>query len=128
MFRFLHRSQNNDFQNGPLMGALYTNWGHSSTLNLSTEGYSRGREEVLFKEFIPTPETACLRGTLQHTAVATAQYLYDVSIIRSRTMSIERILTHLNRYYTISMILGTVALAYSSVPLYKMVRLTLPGN
>jgi cytochrome c oxidase assembly protein Cox11 len=25
------------------------------------------------------------------------------------------------RYYTISMILGTVALAYGSVPLYKMV-------
>ena len=28
-----------------------------------------------------------------------------------------------SRYYTISMILGTVALAYGSVPLYKMVRL-----
>lgn len=29
------------------------------------------------------------------------------------------------RYYTISTILGTVALAYGSVPLYKMVR---PGS
>lgn len=28
----------------------------------------------------------------------------------------------LSRYYTISLILGTVALAYGSVPLYKMVR------
>ena len=33
--------------------------------------------------------------------------------------------THLtsHRYYTASLILGTVALAYGSVPLYKMVRL-----
>jgi cytochrome c oxidase assembly protein subunit 11 len=34
------------------------------------------------------------------------------------------------RYYTISMILGTVALAYGSVPLYKMVSSThsFPGQ
>ena len=28
------------------------------------------------------------------------------------------------RYYTLSIILGTVALSYGSVPLYKMVRLS----
>lgn len=33
---------------------------------------------------------------------------------------------HRDRFYTLSVILGTVALSYGSVPMYKMVRLV-PG-
>ena len=39
---------------------------------------------------------------------------------------IQWIVPNLSRYYAASLILGTVALAYGSVPLYKMVRL--PSN
>lgn len=63
------------------MGALYSNGDYTSKLILPPKGGSRRREEVLLKEFIPTSEATCLRGTLQHTAIATAQYLYDVSVI-----------------------------------------------
>jgi len=39
------------------------------------------------------------------------------------SLSVLQVLTApSSRYYTISLILGTVALAYGSVPLYKMVR------
>ena len=61
------------------MGALYSNRAHTSKFILPPKGGFRRREEVLLKEFIPTPEATCLRGTLQHTSIATTQYLYDVS-------------------------------------------------
>jgi hypothetical protein len=63
------------------MGALYSDREHTSKLILPPKGGSRRREEVLLKEFIPTPEAACFRGTLQHTTIATAQYLDYVSEI-----------------------------------------------
>lgn len=38
----------------------------------------------------------------------------------------DRIVLTRNRYYTASIIVGTLALAYGSVPLYKMVTFQFP--
>lgn len=60
-------------------------------------------------------------GTVQDEAIGGAEYICDVrGITGIRWILWIRALMSL-RYYMISLMLGTVGLAYGSVPLYKMV-------
>jgi hypothetical protein len=113
--------KNDVFQVIPLGGASPIKSCHSNTINISPKGCISSREEVLLEEFLPACKTPCLFRTVQYSSVAAAQHLYNVRLTIRLVQMPSRTNSFSIRYYTISMILGTVALAYGSVPLYKMV-------
>ncbi|KAJ5484132.1 hypothetical protein N7539_005928 [Penicillium diatomitis] len=61
------------------------------------------------------------RSAFQHQQHASAAPFNSPQSQHRNTSTIHKLTTKEPRYYTLSLILGTVALAYGSVPLYKMI-------
>ena len=90
-----------------------------AALNIQKQWVSLERFEVLFSEFIPTSADSNTLS-VQYAAIPKAKCHCHVSLLRRSGFATVECLTPF-RYYTISVILATVGLAYGSVPLYKMV-------
>jgi len=81
-----------------------------------TESYTHPTTKAHFKH--RKSETECRPNSGAITAALLQKECLHAVI---RLLSFELYLLTISSYYTISVILGTVALSYGSVPMYKMV-------